>query len=46
MLTSRKVIWELEVVEVKDTEAEALRAEMKVSKDSLPWGQRRKMSSM
>jgi hypothetical protein len=46
IFTSRKVTSEDEIVEVKDTEDEAFKEEMKVFSSSIPCGQRRKISSM
>lgn len=45
-MISRKVAEESEMEEVKETEKEELREEIKEVRESRPWGQRRKISSI
>ena len=46
MLTSKKVMLDLEKEEVKETEAEEFKEETKVLREVMSWVHRRKMSSM
>ena len=46
VLTSRKAIWELDMVEGKEREDEELRAAIKLLRESLPCVHRRNMSSI